>query len=229
MPPYLHSLSLKTNDDHGDKAIGGPCEFLLQTKLVGEGSPRIQIQGYKDVDGAAESRGIFIGDHLIFINGHPVGTGMKLRPDGPKFSLRQAQAMLDDTASYPICLTFARPRSRLKSSDFDVESEHTKNMSVVASSKDELGFVFGKGSRDDHFIVKKFHAVQGSLQRVISDSLGSQKCNGLTFHSIHGERVPSYANCDMVMNAIKRAWAKSSELELVLCNEEIKKQICDLA
>ena len=225
--PYLHFLSFESKDEHGDPVIGGPHEFLLEGKVYG-GTSQIRLKGYKAVDGSVESRGIFLGDQLIFINGIPVGTGMKLKPDSDKLNLKQVQDMLSDDKSFPICLTFARSRSKSRKAEFDVESCDTKNMSVIATSKHQLGFQVGPGTNENHFIVRNFRPVRGSLQLKIEELLGSNAATGLSFHSINGEKIPSYANCDIVMNALKRAWAKSDHLELVLCNEAIKQNISKL-
>lgn len=226
MPSYIHTFTFKTKDEHGDPMIGGPTEFILE-ECKSKGSSKICIKGYKDVDGSVESRGIFLGDHLIFINGIPVGTGLTLRPGCPQLTLGQIYDMLNDVRHFPICLTFARPRSNARNAEFDVESSETKNMSVIAISPHQLGFEVGQGAKDNHLVVKKFLPVRGALQIKIEDTFGSGKTTGLSFYSINGEQIPSYANCDIVLNAMKRAWVKNVELELVLCNEAVKQRAID--
>ena len=226
MPPYIHTFTFKTKDEHGDPMIGGPNEFILE-QFKSQGLSKICIKGYKEVDGSVESRGIFLGDHLIFINGVPVGTGLQLRPDCPQLTMEQIYDMLNDVKSFPICLTFARPRSKARNAEFNVESSETKNMSVIAISPHQLGFDVGQGAKDNHLVVKKFLPVKGSLQVKIEDMFGSGATTGLSFYSINGEKIPSYANCEIVLNAMKRAWAKNAELELVLCNEAIKQNTID--
>ena len=229
MPAHLRTFTFKTKDEHGDPMIGGPSELILERKISETGSSQVLIQGYKNVDGSVESRGIFLGDHLIFVNGMPVGTGMKLRPDSRHYNLKQVvNEILNDDNSYPICLTFARPSSKSRNVEFDVESMETKNMSVVAVSRRQLGFEVGQGAQPDHFIVKKFHPVVGSLQLGIKNKFRGNFSIGLSLYSINGEKTPSYVSCDIVLNAIKRAWTKTDQLELALCNEEIKQTISTL-
>lgn len=228
MPAHLRTLTFTTKDEHGDPLIGGPSELVLERKVSVDGSAQVLIQGYKYVDGSVESRGIFLGDHLIFINGMPVGTGMKLHPDGPIYNLKQVNEILNDDNSYPICLTFARPSSKSRNAAFDVESLDTKNMSVVAVSRRQLGFEVGQGGQPNHYIVKKFNPVIGSLQLEIAKHFSRGYSTGLSLKFINGEKTPSYVSCDIVLNAIKRAWSKNDKLELVLCNEEIKDAISNL-
>jgi hypothetical protein len=228
MPAHLRTLSFKTKDEHGDSMIGGPGELVLEKSVSTSGASKIVIKGFKNVDGIVETRGVFLGDHLIFINGLAVGSGMKLRPGGTNFSLKQVNEMLNDETSYPICLTFARPSSKSRNAEFDVESLETKNMSVVAVSRRQLGFEIGQGSQQNHYIVKKFRPVVGTLQLEIVRNFGETFSTDLSLSSINGEKTPSYVSCDIVLNAIKRAWTKSKELELVLCNEDIKKTIASL-
>ena len=227
MPSPLKLLSFETKDQHGDPLIGGPQELLLEQKTLENGSSNVVIKGYKTVDGSVESRGVFLGDHLVFINGMPIGSGMQLIPDSPEVSLSQVNSMLSDKNMYPMCLTFARPVSKTRNIDFDVESLDTKNMSVVATCPHQLGFDVGEGTNSNHFIVKKFHPVKGSLQSRIEEQVGKASI-GLSIHSINGEKAPSYMNTIIALNAMKRAWTKNDKFEVILCNEHIKEKIATL-
>mmetsp|Transcript_12899 Transcript_12899/g.19346 ORF Transcript_12899/g.19346 Transcript_12899/m.19346 type:complete len:1397 (-) Transcript_12899:25-4215(-) len=229
MPDFLHSFAFEKYDEHGDPLLGGPNELILGDSPK-YGDLRIRLKGFKDVDGCAESRGVFLGDHVCFVNGVPVGSGAKLRPDCPSLKLSQVNALLNNESTYPMCITFARPNSRASTVDFDAESLGTKNMSIIAISKEQLGFTLGQqGISRDSFVVKNFNAVRGSFQKHVKDTLKDHEWQGLSVYSIHGERVPSYANCEIVMNAIKRAQSKNDRLELVFCNADLKQKISELS
>lgn len=224
---YVHSLSFETRDNYGDPLIGGPNEIVIEERNVG-GISKICIKDFIEVDGSVESRGIFLGDHLIFINGNPVGTGTTAKDDSPQMKLSQIKQMLTESKSYPLCLTFARPCSKSRNAEFDVDSTETKNLSVIVIDPRQLGFDLCEGTKPNHFIVKKFFPVRGSLQLKIEESVGSKVCRGLSIVSVNGEKVPSYANCSIVMNAMKRAWTRKNQLELVLCDEDRKQSILQL-
>jgi len=224
---YLHSLSFETRDNHGDPLIGGPNEIVMEERNV-DGISKICIKDFNEVDGSVESRGIFLGDHLIFINGNPVGTGMTTKDETSQLKLSQIKRVLTDSSSYPLCLTFARPCSKSRNAEFDVDSTETKNLSVIVIDPRQLGFDLGEGSKPNHYIVKKFYPVRGSLQLKIEESVGRKVCRGLSIVSINGEKVPSYANCSIVMNAMKRSWTRKNHLELVLCDEDKKQSILQL-
>lgn len=216
--PHLRRVSFQKKDS----MIGGPHEFVWEHKPENDASSisGVHLKNFNMVDGAVEARGVFLGDHLIFLNGQPVGTGHELRPDFPFIDLRQVADMLTDESSYPICLTFARPQSDTRMGTFDVEMLD-KTVSVVADKKDKLGFTIGIGHQSNHFVVKGFKAVVGSFQDTMIDEFGSDKCRGLRIYSIDGELIPSYANCDLVTNALKRAWLRSNEMELTFCDDKL--------
>lgn len=224
---FLHSLSFETRDNYGDPLIGGPNEIVMEERNIG-GFPKICIKDFIEVDGSVESRGIFLGDHLIFINGNPVGTGTTLIEDAPQLKLSQIKRLLTESESYPLCLTFARPYSKSRNAEFDVDSTETKNLSVIVIDPRQLGFDLGEGTKPNHFVVKKFYPVRGSLQLKIEESVGRKLCKGLSIISVNGEKIPSYANCTIVMNAMKRAWTRKNHLELVLCDENKKQSILQL-
>ena len=221
---YIQTISFETRDAHGDLLIGGPDEIVMEERKIC-GVSKICIKDFVDVDGSVESRGIFLGDHLIFINGIPVGTGMETKVVTPDLTLLQIKHMLNDNTSYPLCLTFARPCSKSRNAEFDVDSTDTKNLSVIVISPLQLGFELSEGAKRNHFVVSKFYPVHGSLQLKIKEAMGHEIGRGLSIYSVNGEKVPSYANCSIVMNAMKRGWSKKNQLELVLRNEDMKQII----
>lgn len=217
--PYLYQITMKKDDN----ILGGPHELSLdqQTKKdhnTGETSSGVYVKDYKLVDGVVEAHGVFLGDHLIFVNGQPVGSGHELRPDFPSLDLKEVAEMLKNDASYPICLTFARPQSDTRVATFDLDMLD-RTISVVADTRDKLGFTIGIGQQPNHFVVKAFKAVVGSFQNAIIEKFGTNTCIGLRIYSIDGEVVPSYANGDIVMNAMKRAWSRKDQMELTFCDD----------
>ena len=217
--PYLFHITLKKDDNF----LGSPNEFSLVQKtrkdyVSGKASSGVYVKGYKLVDGVVEAHGVFLGDHLIFVNGQPVGIGHELRPDFPNLDLKEVADLLKSDESYPICLTFARPQSDTRVATFDLDMLD-KTISVVADTRDKLGFTIGIGQQPNHYVVKAFKAVIGSFQNAMIEKLGPNKCMGLRIYSIDGELVPSYANCDIVMNAMKRAWSRQDQMELSFCDE----------
>lgn len=71
--PYLFSEILEapaetTNPD----SDGGPSELRMEEQASEDVPKRIVLNGLNDISGKAESAGILIGDHLVFVNGLPV-------------------------------------------------------------------------------------------------------------------------------------------------------------
>jgi len=228
--PYLFHMTMKKDDT----VIGGPHEFSLEQRTKKDTitgattSSGVYVKDYKLVDGVVEAHGVFLGDHLIFVNGQPVGSGHDLRPDFPKFELKQVADMLMNDASYPICLTFARPQSSTRVATFDLDMLD-KTISVVADRRDKLGFTLGIGQQQNHFVVKAFKAVVGSFQNAMMEQFGSnQSSTGIRIYSIDGEVIPSYANSEIVMSAMKRAWSRKEDMELTFCDDRRERQFKSL-
>ena len=55
---------------------GGPSELVLNERQI-DGVRRVYIEDFRDANGMAENSGIFISDHLVFVNGLPVGAGCR--------------------------------------------------------------------------------------------------------------------------------------------------------
>ena len=222
--PYFFKVIIK--NENCDLDNDGPEELLLKERISHNGSKRICLDGFHGVDGSAESSGILIGDNLIFINGIPVGAGIALRPDSRNVSFKEVQEMLADEKSYPLCLHFARQISSTKrSADSDLQSDDIKTIAVTTMRLNQLGCAISKvGLRGNKFVANQFHAVSGNFNRIISDSIPTDSIKGISFHSINGELIPSYASCDMVQNAMKRGW-KSGQLEIIFCDDKVKGQL----
>ncbi len=74
--PYLVKVVL--NKSECDLRSDGPDELILIQKNICSGASKVFLNGFRGVDGAAESSGIIIGDNLIVINGMPIGAGIKV-------------------------------------------------------------------------------------------------------------------------------------------------------
>lgn len=215
--PYLSSVLVKAVDDIG--VVGGPDELILSATTTSN-STRIIIQGFKTIDGIAESRGVFIGDHLIFVNGLPVGAGCQVH-DSHFPQLKEVVAMLENEDNYPIALTFARPSQQTSrwTASYALDVETAETFCVTANKYKQLGFELGSGRARGEVVVKAFHAVEGSLQENFRKEMKQMGISqDLAIESIDGQVVPSYASCDMIMSALKRVLSSKGETELVLCN-----------
>jgi len=219
--PYHNLIRLKQSECFSEK--GGPEEFVLEVQKLHGAHAIISIRGFRNVDGMAETGGAVIGDKLLFINGEPVGAACNARKlNSPNFE--QVMCFLKNPKSYPLALTFGRESQGTSrwayDSSFDLDQAFT--FCVTIDSFDELGCTLEVGSDAEDFIVKEFHGINGPFQRQILSDMKYHKCVGLAIESINGEVIPSYATCDIVMNAMKRQWAVDKNIELLLCN--IKKK-----
>jgi len=222
--PYL--VKVVMTSDNSNLNSDGPEELTLGQRKVKSGASRIFVENFRGVDGAAESSGVIIGDNLIVINGMPVGAGIKLRPGCPILDITDVNAMLNDPRSYPMCLHFARQVSSInRKAEFDVESKDVKIIPVTIANQQQLGCAIQKNGVGSSmkFLVREFYSVSGYVNRMINESI-QEDLKDSTFYSIDGEILPSYASCEMVMNAMKRGW-KTGRLEIVFCKEKIKEHL----
>ena len=216
--PYLELVTI--NRDPSDVLkFGGPEEFILEETTDERSMRKIVVGGFCGVDGVAEAGGVLIGDHLILINGTPVGAGCQLMGSGPSINLNELNAMFEDSSLYPMDLTFARPsksQTQLRQSTaFNIEG--ARSITVIITSYEQLGCLISFSRNTNNFIVNSFHSVKGSFKSEITD-----RVIGLSFESINSEIVPSYASCDMVMSAIERSW-NSGSLKILFCHDQRKK------
>lgn len=230
--PYITRETFAKAVD-GLSEIGGPEEFTLTEKDLGDGSKRVCVENFEEVPGAAESSGVLIGDHLVFINGTPVGAGCRFTGDPSSPELREVYDMLRDPASYPIGLTFARPTQGAKSrwskestQQFDVESAETT--SVAAESFGELGCIFENKNGTSDIVLTDLFAVPGPCQCQMARYLDPRGRVHLSFDSINGQIVPSYAGVEMVKNALRRSWKDTGRMEIVFCDDERRKWVQSL-
>lgn len=205
---------------------GGPAELLLGEKKASMSGPkRIVIEGFSDVSGQAESSGIFIGDHLVFVNGVAIGAGCRWLGVSPAPTLREVHLMLEDESSYPMGLTFARPRQSKErwsspGREHFLSDDEADTTCVTVESLGQLGCVFQQKNSMD-VVVADFEAVPGMFQRSLSD-ITSQSKGLLALESLNGQFVPSYASKDMVKNAVARSWKGEGRVEMWLSDDQLR-------
>jgi len=200
---------------------GGPQELVLGEEQH-DRARRVVISGFVNVSGRVESGGIYIGDHLVFINGLPVGAGCRWLGVEPSPSLNEVYDMVKTDSSYPMGLTFARPRQtegRWPSSPGggrDFRDDEADTMCITVDTPEQLGCVFEQ-LRNHDIVVGDFKAVPGAIQRAI----GKYRKNKvhLAVDSLNGQFVPSYATKDMVRSAVSRSWKSDGRVEMWLSDD----------
>ena len=215
--PYLfHQLFEKSANGIAD--LGGPMELKLNEK-----KKRIVVQGFENVSGAAESGGVLIGDHLIFINGQPVGAGCLLVGQYQPPDLSEIYSTLREPSNFPAALTFARPKQRTASrwmatnEKFAVEDADT--ICITVNTYDQIGCVF-KSERNMDITVSDLFAVPGPIQLAMRQYCGSDSTVELAIESVNAQFVPSYASTSIMMNAMNRSWSTNGKVEVVFCDDE---------
>jgi hypothetical protein len=213
-------VSLQSANSHG---IGGPEELVLDEKSV-SGKRRVFLKAYRCVSGVAESSGILIGDHLVFVNGEPVGAGCRWMGLDRIPTLEETNAMLKNDNNYPIGLTFARAKSQMASrwaSSNELSDADATTICVAADSFERLGCVLDIGSSTD-IVVSDFQEVPGIFQQnmhCIHNEIG--QCN-YSIEAIDDQFVPSYATKSIVHNAISRSWNMNGSVKITLCDDELR-------
>mmetsp|Transcript_20005 Transcript_20005/g.40703 ORF Transcript_20005/g.40703 Transcript_20005/m.40703 type:complete len:677 (+) Transcript_20005:256-2286(+) len=211
--PCVHLFSFQTLCANG-LTVGGPEEFILEEEKLESGPKKIIIKGFRDIAGIAESSGIFIGDHLVTVNGFPVGAGC-IKHGDPVPDFQHVLQMLRNES--PLALVFARPkredRWNVMGGSASIDFEGAETFTVAASDYDQLGCEFAIGQMAGTVVVKSFGAVKGFVRQNMEAQLG-QNILGLSLETVAGQVVPSYASPEMVKNAIARNWPT----DVVFCN-----------
>jgi hypothetical protein len=225
--PYMSLIHVnKVSEAPGVDCSGGPAELILD-ETVDNGKRRVFIKGFTNVSGMAERGGVLIGDHLVFVNGLPVGAGCRWldAPSAP--TLREVLNMLKNEAFYPIGLTFARrqqqraARWKVAATDEFSDSE-AETICVTADSQERIGILIDQLENGD-IVVSDFQAVPGVFQRAITRCNNKRSFIGHSFEAINNEFVPSYATKDIVLNALCRSWKSNETTALMLCDDELKR------
>lgn len=235
--PYLHPVSLEIDEDDSDGVHGNnksPAdELCFDEKNLdvdsGIGGHEIFLKEYIDVPSAVESNGVFLGDHLVFLNGEPVGAALRLMKNDEtpvdRTALTNVLTKLKSNATYPAALTFARPnsdKSRWNSSKFKLETAKTINVAV--DSFLDLGCRFEEGATPGDITVSAFFAVQGKFQKAMtSPDDHANDYIGMSVESVNGQIVPSFATPNMITNAIRKSWANNGKIEFLFCDVKRRK------
>lgn len=230
---HFREVIVRPDEMPGVYDSGGPDEMVLKERKRRDGSRRVFLQRLKPVSGAVERSGIFIGDHLVFVNGTPVGAGARWMGEGENHSLEEVYEMLCNKDYYPIGLTFARPqtgsggrwaskKSNEPISDFDADT-----ICVTCTSQNQLGCILDTESNGD-IVISDFSSVPGVFHAGLSKYEENDGKYHLAIDSINGQFVPSYATKDMVMNALKRSWKNEGRVEIILCDDAKKEFVHSL-
>lgn len=221
--PYMRTVEIKKlSSGPGIDSGGGPAELIFSETMDGD-KRRVAVRGFNNVSGMAEGSGILIGDQLVFVNGLPVGAGCRWLDTPSAPTIEDVFGMLKNEAFYPIGLTFARPKQQKNSrwaeelADSDVET-----ICVTAESQERLGFLLGQENKSD-VVVTDFYAVPGVFQRAMKGFKDEYGNLCLSVESIDGQFVPSYATTEMVRNAVDRSWKTGEAMEILLCDDDLKK------
>jgi hypothetical protein len=225
--PFLHYVKIqKPVEEPSIKSNGGPNELILDEIKDTNGRRKIRVVAFRDISGRAESGGVLIGDHLVFINGLPVGAGCRWlgTPSAP--SVEEVFRMLSNESFYPVGLTFARPRKQKGSrwmigqSEILTDSE-ADTFCVTSDEQEQIGCILEQVNRTD-IVVTDFLAVAGVLQRSLAHCKDTTGEICLTIEAINGQFVPSYASAEMVNNALVRSWKSDASIDLLLSDETLK-------
>lgn len=236
--PYLHPIVYEQSESL-PYIIGGPEEILLKENKENK---QIILDGFKEVDSVSEKAGVLLGDYLVFLNGVPVGAGCRWMGERSFPSMAEVEEMLRDKSNYPIGLTFARPRRQNEEQGRDwtatllgatsekaIQMDDSETICVGADSFEQLGLDLElKNCRD--IIVKDLEAIVGPLQ------LSTQRLRDprndtyshLSVDSVNGEFVPSFATPNLVKSAMERSWKAEKRVEVVYCDNDMRKFILNL-
>ena len=211
--PYLHVKEILVPDD----TVGGAAELRLARD-----EQKVIVTGFDTISGKAERSGIMIGDHLVFVNGAPVGAGCRWLDLPQVPSLSEVQGMISNDEACPMGLTFARPvRGRDARGSF--RDDEAETICVTVERPDELGCVIQQ-TRGQDMVVADFQSVPGNLQSALR-----HLPKGMTVHAINGQSVPSYASEDMVRSAIDRSCKTSGRVELCLLDTQLRDWLRSIA
>jgi hypothetical protein len=230
--PFQYSIIIK-KDNIEDESLGGPSElqFVEVDGTTNSKEKTFVLKDFALAEGAAEKNGVLVGDNLIFVNGFPVGAGCKLLGNGSKSpTMDEVGRMLKEYS--PLVLGFARAKAKqtrvqaMTSSALSIDIETATTFSVAASNHHHLGCKFAAGMNGTDIIVKDIIGVEGPFQKQIKESM--QPIIGCKLESVDGEVLPSYANPQLIVSAMKRRWDTNGRVELLFCDERQKDALMDI-
>jgi len=213
---------------------------LEEHKPTDGGPKRIIVKDFKTVDGVAENFGVLLGDHLVFINGVSVGAGCRWIGERIVPSLDEVINMMASKDSYPIGLTFARPKhqSQQRMASYFISSpkqddafvmNNAETICVTAEKYEQLGCILENKNNTTDVIVTDFQAVPGPFQAQMKPHRDSSTRKfHLSIESINGQFVPGYATSQIVRNAMQRSWKSDNRVEVLFCDDERKEWVRSL-
>jgi len=225
--PYLFRKSLEKSGELAN--LGGPEELVLEERKTSVGK-RIILKDFAEVNGTAEVGGIFIGDHLCFVNGAPIGSGCAMIGDPNPPELSDVYQMLRDESIYPAALTFARPKKdenrwasmgQSPTRNKLMQLDTAETVCITAESYDQIGCVL-ESTRQMEVIVADLFAVPGPVQKSMRSFQDRNGKVHLSIEAVNGQFVPSYASTDLVRNALNRSWTQNGKVEVQFCDDELK-------
>jgi len=223
--PYLKLVSF-SDKNQKNTALNPADELSFEEEKTGA-SNRVVLKKFKGVSGIVESSGVYIGDHLIFLNGIPVGSGCRLlNAPSDEGDIRSVIATLQDVNNYPLTLSFARPQketSRWDTPQFKLETATI--IPVNVDNFEDLGCKFGCGSEAGDIILGSFQSVRGKYQKLMTNDESLGVLLGDAIESVNGQIVPSYASADMVSNAIRKSWKSGGCVDLLFCDMKLKENL----
>lgn len=223
--PFMHSILLQQNAEEtaNSSFTGGPEELVLDEQMIGDTS-LVCICGFNNMSGAVESGGVLLGDHLVFLNGEPVGVGCHWMSTGRGPSLGETNALLQSPQSFPIALTFARPKVNASSPRWGTgelfSDSDAKTICVTAESYDQLGMTLESHPSGSGIVVENFLPVAGIFQRTISSKVDVRQRPIL--ESVNQRVLPPSSNVQHVKSAIERSWKVNRSVHVRLSNSPLK-------
>ena len=139
-------------------------ELELEEIKLSSGACRVLLKNLKGIPGKVEKSGVFIGDHIIYINNIPVGAGCRLsKKPGPRHRLEETLSLIEQLGSYPnpFTVTFARPSQKESRRRNTFSLDKASTVSVIIDDIEELGCQFTRGSDEDDVVVSNFKSVKG--------------------------------------------------------------------
>lgn len=261
---YLKEVEF--HKEEGGYCEAGPVkEFAFKDKtLDSETQPsppssdchRVVLEKYDSISSTLEIAGVLLGDHLVAVNGAPVGAALFTRKTSDTTYVDEILERLCDPEEYPMTLSFARPNadSAAKIATPDKASgigrwgrllggavasprsgasimlQNSRKFNVTVENRNHLGCIFGPSSSDEYeeVVVSSFTPVRGPAQLKMLSFDGDNFFAGMSVEAIDGVSVPSYINGEILAGTLQRSWEADGALKLLFCHDERKEWLFNL-
>jgi len=239
---YLKGVEFNSDDElYGE--TGPNSEFSFDDKKNGN-EGRILLNGFNDVSSALEIGGVLIGDHLVAVNGVPVGAALLSKRTAGIASNQYIDKILErlkDQDEYPMTLTFARPNTgstpgRYRKDGPTISLQNSKKFNVQVDNYAHMGCKFGPSPSTvyNEVIVASFNAVKGPAHLKMLLLEGTQKGGdrsaflGMSVEAIDGVSIPSYIDSGVLAGTLKRSWEANGSLNLLFSDDDRKEWLLSL-